>query len=79
MSVSPRRRRIGADSPLTSASFGPDGRRIVTTSEDGTVRRFDCVICGSLDDLEALAAERLGRLGRTLTDAERARYVENDA
>lgn len=50
----------------------------MTTSGDGTIRRFDCAICGSLDDLEALSAGRLGRLGRALTEAERARYLENE-
>lgn len=66
----------GHEDRLTSTSFGPDGRRIVTTSEDGTVGLYECRICGSLEELEALAAERLRRVGRALTAAERSRFLE---
>jgi WD40 repeat protein len=47
---------------LTSASFSPDSRRIVTASTDGTVRVYDCEVCGGLDSLIRLAERRLTRL-----------------
>jgi WD40 repeat protein len=49
----------GADGALTGASFGPDGRHIVTSSIDGTVRIFDCAVCGTLPDLTRVARSRL--------------------
>jgi WD40 repeat protein len=47
---------------LTSASFSPDGRRIVTASLDRTVRMYDCEVCGGLDSLLRLAERRLARI-----------------
>ena len=48
---------------LTSVSFAPDARRILTSSRDGTVRIYDCEVCGGLDALERLARVRLSRSG----------------
>jgi WD40 repeat protein len=61
--------------PVTTAVFTPDGRRIVTASGDGTVRVFQCTACGSIDELIRLARARLASLERTLTEAERLRYL----
>jgi len=47
---------------LTSVSFAPDGRRILTASKDGTVRIYDCEVCGALPALETLAEARLARM-----------------
>ena len=66
----------GHEGTLTSASFGPDSRRIVTASEDGTVRTFERELCGSVEELEALAEDRVSRLERTFTADERARLLD---
>ena len=65
----------GHDGKLTTVAFAPDGKQIATGGVDGTVRLYRCDICGGLDDLVALADSRLARTGRTLTDAERERYL----
>ena len=59
---------------LTAAAF-EDSRTIVTKEEDGVVRRYRCELCGGLDELMALAEQRLEGTGRTLTEAERSRYL----
>ena len=60
---------------MTSASFTPDGRTIVTSSADGTVRTYRCDLCGGLDELLTLAQRQLAATHRTLTPAERRRYL----
>ena len=60
---------------VTSASFSPDGRTILTSSADGTVRTYRCDLCGGLDELLALARRQLDATHRTLTPAERRRYL----
>ena len=61
--------------PVTTALFTPDGRRIVTASGDGTVRVFQCTVCGGVDELVRIARARVARLERSLTEAERLRYL----
>jgi WD40 repeat protein len=46
---------------VSSAAFAPDGEQIVTAGQDGTVRTYRCDVCGTLDDLVALARSRLSR------------------
>lgn len=65
----------GHEGKLTTVAFAPDGTQIATGGVDGTVRLYGCDICGGVDDLVALADSRLARTGRTLTDAERERYL----
>jgi WD40 repeat protein len=65
----------GHNGPVTAATFDSSGRRIVTGGVDGTVRTYACVICGELDELVALADERLAATGRALTEEERERYL----
>jgi WD40 repeat protein len=62
---------------LTSASFSPDGHTILTSSRDGTVRTYRCDLCGRLDELLALARRQLAATHRTLTPAERRRYLHD--
>jgi hypothetical protein len=51
----------------------------VTSSRDGTVRTYACELCRSTDDLIALAGARLAGLARTLSPAQRARYLGSAA
>jgi WD40 repeat protein len=53
----------GHTAQLTAASFSPDGKQILTASKDGSVRLYDCVVCGDLATLEAVAEARLARSG----------------
>lgn len=65
----------GPTERLTAAAFEADSRTVVTREQDGTVRRYVCELCGGLDELAALARSRLQATERTLTDAERSRYL----
>jgi WD40 repeat protein len=55
---------VGPTAQLTSATFAPGGQTVATTSFDGTVRTFDCVLCGGLDRLVPTARARLAALAR---------------
>ena len=68
----------GHKEPLTSASFSPDGQRILTSSRDGTVRTYTCDLCGGIDGLLALANARLAGMARPLTPAQRERYLPGE-
>ncbi len=65
----------GHEGATTAATFDPTGRRILTGGADGTVRTFDCEICGNVDRLLALARTRLAQTRRELTPEERERYL----
>jgi WD40 repeat protein len=60
----------GSDDPLQDAVFSSDGRFIHTA--DGTVRTFECDVCGSFDKLLARAESRAPR---KLTGVERNTYL----
>ena len=47
---------------LTSVSFSPDGRLVLSSSTDGSVRLYRCEVCGSVKALERLGAHRLGAI-----------------
>jgi len=50
----------GHSQPLIGAAFaGADGRLVITGSKDGTIRSFQCEICGGVDELIGLAKRRL--------------------
>jgi WD40 repeat protein len=44
---------------FTTASFSPDGRFVLSASEDGSVGLYRCELCGDLDALLRLARMRL--------------------
>ena len=52
----------GHDGILRSAAFAPGGHTVVTAGEDGTVRTYDCKVCGDIDELIQLAEQRLARI-----------------
>jgi WD40 repeat protein len=52
----------GDTGPLTSVSFSRDGRLVLSSSEDGSVRLYRCEICGNLDALVQLATRRLAQV-----------------
>jgi WD40 repeat protein len=52
----------GRDRRLTSAAFSPRGWRIVTGGSSGRVKTYDCRLCGNIDDLIAIAQQRLANL-----------------
>jgi WD40 repeat protein len=58
-----------------AAAFGQDSRTIVTQEKNGDVRRYRCVLCGTVDELREIAEQRLAQTGRTVTAEERARYL----
>ena len=52
----------GGPSPLrrlTAVSFSPDGRLVLSSSEDGSVRLYTCEVCGDLKALTSIAEARL--------------------
>jgi WD40 repeat protein len=53
-----------SDNALTSVAFWPRGWRVVAGGRDGTVKTYDCALCGGAHQLESLAAARLARLAR---------------
>lgn len=66
--------RTGADRPffylrrytrgLTAVSFSPDGRLVLSSSKDGSVRLYRCELCGDLNALIGIATRRLAAAGR---------------
>jgi WD40 repeat protein len=64
----------GHQDTLIAASFTTD-RTVATADARGDVRTYRCETCGRLDALVELARRRLAGTGRTLTQAERARYL----
>jgi WD40 repeat protein len=54
----------GRAANLVSVAFSPDGRRIVTSSLDRTVRLYDCELCGGLKSLIDVAQRRLDRISQ---------------
>lgn len=64
----------GAGGALTSVAFAGDGRHVILGSQDGTARVYDCAQCAGLPGLLREAHDFVG-VGRTLTAAERRRYL----
>jgi WD40 repeat protein len=49
----------GPTRPLRAALFTRDGRKIVTAGDDQTIRTYDCVVCGPLEQLRHAGEARL--------------------
>jgi WD40 repeat protein len=52
----------GRDHPLTAVALSPHGWQIAAGGLGGSVRTYDCRLCGNIDDLVSLARERLAHL-----------------
>jgi WD40 repeat protein len=52
----------GRDHPLTAVAMSPHGWRIAAGGWQGTVKTYDCRLCGKIDDLAAIARQRLSHL-----------------
>jgi WD40 repeat protein len=61
--------------PILGVAFSPDGTRVAAVGENGLVRLDQCLVCGSLQELLSVARSRAPR---TLTSAERARYLHEN-
>jgi WD40 repeat protein len=53
----------GHTEQLSSVAFSPTGWQVLTASKDGSVRGYNCAVCGTLAGLERLAEERLRSSG----------------
>lgn len=69
-------RSIALLDEVENAAFSPDGRLIATTKWDKTVQIYACEVCGSIEELLALAPTRVTR---GLTKEERNRYLSEPA
>ena len=49
----------GPTRPINDVAFSPDGWRLAMGSRDGSVRTFDCRLCGGIRQLTAIAHARL--------------------
>jgi WD40 repeat protein len=65
----------GHTAQVENALFGTDGKRILSASADGTVRVYDCEVCGTVYELAHLARVRLSHVSVDLTIRERRRYL----
>jgi WD40 repeat protein len=65
----------GPKPPVSAVAFDARSRAVLTREGDGTVRRWECDLCGRLAELVALGEARLRATGRTLTVEEQARYL----
>ena len=54
----------GNESPINGIAFSPHGWEVATASRDGSIRVFDCKLCGRLDNLESYARAELKSLKR---------------
>jgi WD40 repeat protein len=52
------------DHPLTAVALSPYGWQVAAGGLGGSVRTYDCRLCGNIDDLVSLARERLANLRR---------------
>ncbi|MEP6811547.1 MAG: hypothetical protein ABI990_01015 [Actinomycetota bacterium] len=65
----------GHSAQVEDARFGDDGKRVLSASADGTVRVYDCEVCGTVYELAHVARARLSHVTVALTIRERRRYL----
>jgi WD40 repeat protein len=44
---------------FVGATFTPNSRAVLTAGNDNVVRRYACDVCGGIDELRAVAKDRL--------------------
>jgi WD40 repeat protein len=49
----------GNRAPISAATFSPVSWKIATAGHDGSIRVYDCMLCGRLPQLEVTAQARL--------------------
>jgi WD40 repeat protein len=54
----------GPTRPLSHVAFSPRGWNLAIGSRDGSVRTFDCTLCGGIRQLVVIAANRLAEIVR---------------
>jgi WD40 repeat protein len=54
----------GPSRPINDVAFSPRGWRLAMGSRDGSVRTFDCVLCGGIKQLTSVARIRLQQIVR---------------
>jgi WD40 repeat protein len=52
---------LGPTKPVQAVAFTADGTTIVAAGEDGTIRRYDCLVCRPLPELAQAAQARLAQ------------------
>jgi WD40 repeat protein len=52
---------LGPTKPVRAVLFTADGKTIVAAGKDGTIRRYDCVVCRPLPELVHAAQARLAQ------------------
>lgn len=66
----------GHSGAVSGVAFSPDGRKVATMSEDGTALVYNCQVCAPMEELAAIAEVRVTR---SLTAAERARFLHDES
>jgi WD40 repeat protein len=51
----------GYQGSTTGVAFSPDGQQIASSSFDATVRVWTCEVCGPIEEVLALAEQRITR------------------
>lgn len=64
----------GHDGPVYGVVFNPDKRLVISASEDTTVRVWQCEVCGTTEEVLALAQKRVTR---ELTSEERRTFLHD--
>jgi WD40 repeat protein len=52
---------LGPTEPVQTVLFTADGQTIVAAGNDGTIRTYDCIVCGTLPELVRAGEARLAR------------------